>query len=59
MQGLKVAENGDFLEREREPLLFRFTGDPTVGFLQAKKESHSKHQGLLVDSGFGSFRQTP
>ena len=39
-------------------LLFRFTGDPTVEILRAKKESCSTRRGLRVDSGFRKFRQT-
>ena len=48
-----------FLEREREPLLSRFTGDRTVEILLAKKESCSTRRGLRVDSGFREFLQTP
>ena len=40
-------------------LLSRFTGDPTVEILRAKKESCSTRRGLRVDSGFREFRQTP
>ena len=36
LQGLIIVI---FLEREREPLLSRFTGDPIIRFLRAKKES--------------------
>ena len=45
--------------RERVKLLSRFTDDPIVGSLWSKKESCSMQRGLRVDSGFGSFRQTP
>ena len=48
-----------FLEREREPLLSRFTGYRTVEILRTKKESCSTQRGLRVDSGFRKFRQTP
>ena len=51
--GLKV------LERERDKLLSKMLGDPTVGSLRAKKESCSTRRGLRVDTGFGIFRQTP
>ena len=40
-------------------LLSRFTGDPTVEILRAKKESCSTRRGLRVDSSFREFRQTP
>ena len=55
------AGNGvfDVLEREREPLLSRFAGDPTVGIRRDKKESGSKRRGLCLGSGFWSFQQTP
>ena len=55
------AGNGvfDFLEREREPLLSRFAGDPTVEILRAKKESCFTRRDLRVYSGFREFRQTP
>ena len=48
-----------FLVRERERLLSKFLGDPTVGILRAKKESCSTRSGQRVDSGFEEFRQTP
>ena len=48
-----------FLEREREPLLSRFTGDRTVEIIRAKKESCSTRRGLRVDSGFREFGQNP
>ena len=51
--GLKV------LERERERLLSKILGDPTVEILQSKKKSCSMQRGLRVDSGFREFRQTP
>ena len=44
--------------RERESLLSKIPGDPTVEILRSKKESCSTHQGLRVDSGFEEFRQT-
>ena len=40
-------------------LLSRFTGDPIVEILRAKKESCSTQRGLRVDSDFREFRQTP
>ena len=40
-------------------LLSRFTGDPTVGIHQSKKESCSTRRGLRVGSDFEEFRQTP
>ena len=40
-------------------LLSRFPGDRTVGIRRDKKERRSTRRGLRVDSGFGSFRQTP
>ena len=40
-------------------LLSKFPGDPTVGILRSKKESHSTQWGLHVGSGFKEFRQTP
>ena len=46
----------DFL-LEREYLLSKIPGDPTVGFLQSKKESCSTWRGQRVDSGFEEFRQ--
>ena len=54
-EGLAVV--GDFV-LERERLLSRFLGDPTVGTRRDKKESCSTHRGLCVGTGFGSFRQT-
>ena len=49
------TENGDFLEREREPLLSRFSVNPTVGILRSKKEGCSTRRGLRVGSGFKEF----
>ena len=40
-------------------LLSKFTSDPTVEILRAKKERCSTRRGLRVDSGFKEFRQTP
>ena len=40
-------------------LLSRITGNRTVRFLQAKKQSGSTHRGLHVGTGFGEFQQTP
>ena len=48
-----------FLEREREPLLSIFAGNPTVGIRREKKESCSTRRGLLVGTGFREFPQTP
>ena len=44
-----------FSEKEREILLSRFLGDPTVGICRDKKESRSTHRDLRVGSSFGSF----
>ena len=49
----------DFLEREREHLLSRFSINRTVGILRSKKESGSTHRGQHVGTGFLEFRQTP
>ena len=46
------------LEREREKLLSKISGDPTVGIFRSKKQSCSTRRGLRLGSGFGSFRQT-
>ena len=43
---------------ERESLLSRNTGDPTVGSLRDKKGSCSTWSGLRVGTGFVSFKQT-
>ena len=51
-------ENG-VLERERERLVSRFTGDPTIENFRSMKESCSKRRGLRVGFGFEEFRQTP
>ena len=40
---------------EREPLLFRNTGDPTVSSLRDKKESCYTRRGLRVSTGFLIF----
>ena len=45
--------------REKNLLLSRFSGNRTVGFFRAKKESCSTRSGQCVDSGFMEFRQTP
>ena len=59
-KGRRCNEGPDWvLVRERERLLSRFTGDPTVEILQAKKESCYTRRGLHVDSSFREFRQTP
>ena len=44
---------------EREPLLSRNTGDPTVDSLRDKKESCSTRSGLRVGTRFMEFPQTP
>ena len=46
-----------FLEREK--LLSKIPGDPTIGILWSKKESCSTQRGLRVGSSFRVFRQTP
>ena len=40
-------------------LLFRISGDPTVGGLRGEKEKRSTRSRLRVDSGFSEFLQTP
>ena len=45
--------------RERERLLSRFTGDPTVGSLRDKKERCSTWRGLRVGTVFREFPRTP
>ena len=44
---------------EREPLLSRNTGDPTVGGLRGEKGKRSTRNRLRVDSDFSEFIQTP
>ena len=56
--GGTYSGHGDFVlvrERERERLLSRFPGNPTVKILRSKKESFSTHRGLRVGTGFGVF----
>ena len=48
-----------FRVRERERILSKILGDPTVEILRSKKESCSTRRGLCVGSGFKEFRQTP
>ena len=43
--------------REKVQLLSRFLDVPTVGSRQAKKQSCSMLQGLLVGTNFAEFRQ--
>ena len=45
--------------RERESLLSKIPGDPTVEILRSKKEGCSTRRGLRVGSSFKEFRQTP
>ena len=40
---------------EREKLLSKNTGDPTVGSLRDEKENCSTRRGLRVGTGFASF----
>ena len=40
-------------------ILSKIPGDPTVGFLRAKKESGSTQQGLCVGTGLREFQKTP
>ena len=54
MQWLDVWE----ILRERA-LLFKNTGDPTVGSLRDKKENCSTQRGLRVGTIFREFSQTP
>ena len=49
----------DIFVRERERLLSRISGDPTVGSLRDKKENCSTRIGLRVGTGFREFPQTP
>ena len=44
---------------EREPLLSKNTGDPTVGGLRGEKGKRSTRNSLRVDFDFGEFIQTP
>ena len=44
---------------EREPLLSRNTGDPTVGGLWGEKGKRSTRNRLRMDSDFSEFIQTP
>ena len=39
-------------------LLSKIPANPTVGFLQSKKENCSTRRGQRVDSGFREFPQT-
>ena len=55
---MQKVGNGDFL-LERERLLSRTVGDPTVGSRRDKKGSCSTRRGLRVGIGFKEFRQTP
>ena len=45
--------------RERESLISKILGNPTVRILRDKKESCSTQGGLRVGSGFREFLQTP
>ena len=60
---MKQKENqwkqGAISFRERERLLSKNTGDPTVSNLRDKKESCSMRKGLRVGTRFKEFRQTP
>ena len=47
------------LERERERLLSKIPGDPTVEILRDKKESYSTPRGQRVGTDFVEFRQNP
>ena len=40
-------------------LLSKIPGDPTVGFLRAKKQSGSTQRGLHVGTDLGEFRKNP
>ena len=44
---------------EREKLLSKNTGDPTVGSLRDKKGNCSTRRGLCMGTGFRGFPQTP
>ena len=56
-QKLAAAENGGFF-LEREKLLSRKSGNPTVGGLRGEKGKRSTRNRLRVDSGFSEFLQT-
>ena len=55
---MQKVGNGDFL-LERERLLSRIVGDPTIDSLRDKKESCSTRRGLRVGTRFREFPQTP
>ena len=57
--GRGQAEHENGVLREKDLLLSRFPGDPTVGSLLSKKESCSTRRGLRVGTGFKEFLQTP
>ena len=60
--GLPVAESRKrkwIFPLERERLLSKNTGDPTIGSLRDKKENFSTRRGLHVGTGFRKFLQTP
>ena len=59
--GKRIHSELEFLilEREREYLLSKIPANPTVGFLQSKKESCSTWRGQRVGTSFLEFRQTP
>ena len=44
---------------DREKLLSKNTGDPTVGSVRDKKENCSTRRGLRMGTGFREFPQTP
>ena len=50
-----AVATGFFLFLEREYILSKIPGDPTVGSLRDEKESCSTRRGLRVGTGFEEF----
>ena len=57
-KGEPIAENEDF-SLEREKLLSKILGDPTVAIFRDEEESYSTWRGLRVGTKFREFPQTP
>ena len=61
MAGAKKKTQGSsiffILFLEREPILSKFSANPTVGILRDMKESCSTQRGLRVGTGFESFEK--
>ena len=53
--GETVRCRNGVLVRERERILSRFLGNPTIRIRRDKKESCSTHRGLRVGTGFKEF----